>query len=695
MVGLAAIVIAFAAWLAFDMQPLRVAPGTPSTPSTTSPVSTNRPDIVLITIDTFRADRIGRGFTPTIDQVAARGVRFRNARTTVPLTLPAHASLLTGQLPGVHGVRENGATLPPDAPRIAPVLKNAGYATGGFVGAFVLDRRFGLAAGFDRYDDGVRRDPRAVDRLEAERSAAHVVDSALAWLSTVRSSFFLWVHLYDPHIPYAPPDEFRRRAGGDAYDGEIAYADAQVGRLLDAIAARSRDRAPFVAILGDHGEGLGEHGERTHGMLAYDTTLRIPLVVAGPGIAPGVIDAPASIVDVMPTLLGLAGGIELGGARLDGTDLLRNGPADRDVVAETMYPRAAAWHPLSVLAGERWKLIKSSEVELYDLAHDPSEATDVAASHPTIVQGMSAQLGKLSASVPAPAVDPAAAERLRALGYVSGGAARVDARAPNPARVIGAWTTFETALAQVSGGQSADAIPVLRQLTARFPSPLFTGTLGRALLESGDARAAVKIYRAAAERNARDVTLFHDLAVAARAAGDRMEAVRAEQAALALSPDHPPALNGLGLLYAEAGRTAEAVDRFARAAAADPTNASYWTNLGNAQRSAGDHGAAERAYERALEVDPSYPDALNGRGVLLVQRRQPSQAVPLFTQALQRDPEFHEARLNLGIAYQESGDRTRAAQVYRELLARAPRGATRERSAAATLLKSLEEKGGR
>ena len=680
--GLAALVIAFAAWLAFNMQPIPVSP-----PATR--VSGERPDILLVTIDTFRADRLGRGFTPAIDALAARGVRFTNARTTVPLTLPAHASLMTGQLPAVHGVRENGATLPAAAPRLASILKSAGYATGGFVGAFVLDRRFGLAVGFDRYDDGVRRDPRAVDRLEAERPASGVMDAALEWLSTVQSSFFLWVHLYDPHIPYAPPDEFRRRAGGDAYNGEIAYADAQVGRLLDAIAGRSRDRAPFVAILGDHGEGLGEHGERTHGMLAYDTTLRIPLVVAGPGIAPGVNDEPTSIVDVMPTLLRLAGGTQPGGARLDGADLLRNRQADRDVVAETMYPRAAGWHPLSVLAGERWKLIKSSEVELYDVAQDPSERTDVAASHPAIVQGMSAQLGKLSASVPAPAVDPAAAERLRALGYVSGRAAEVDAKAPNPARVIDGWTTFETALAQVSRGQAANAVPVLRQLTARFPSSLFTGTLGRALLESGDARAAVKLYRAAAGRNARDATLFHDLAVAAKAAGDPAEALRAERAALTLNPDHPAASNGLGLLHAEAGRTADAAAAFARAADADPTNASYWTNLGNARRAAGDHAGAERAYRRALEVDPGYPDALNGEGVLLVQRGAASQAVPLFTRALERDPDLHEARLNLGIAYQESGDSARAAATYRELLARAPRTAARERAAAADLLGRL------
>ena len=660
----------------------------PADPATSG---ADRPDIVLVTIDTFRADRLGRGFTPAIDAVAARGVRFTHARTTVPLTLPAHASLMTAQLPAAHGVRENGGTLPKEAPRLASILKSAGYATGGFVGAFVLDRRFGLAEGFDRYDDGVRRDPRAMDRLEAERPGADVVDAALAWLSTVRSSFFLWVHLYDPHIPYAPPDEFRRRAGGDAYNGEIAYADAQLSRLLAAIAARGADGEPIVAVLGDHGEGLGEHGERTHGMLAYDSTLRIPLVLAGPGVPPGLVDAPVSIVDVMPTLLRLAGGMTLT-ARADGHDLLRTRRADRDVVGETIYPRAAGWHPLSVLAGERWKLIKSSELELYDVAADPSESTNVAASHAGIVQGMSARLGDLSAGAPTPALDPAAAERLRALGYVSGGAAPLDPGAPNPARVIDAWTAFETALGQVSSGSPAEGLPALRELTSRFPSAsLFVGTLGRALLEAGHEREAVRVYRAAVERHPQDASLFHDLAVAARSAGDAEEALRAEQAALALNANHPAALNGLGLLHADAGRTADAVDAFARAAAADPSNASYWTNLGNARRAAGDHGGAERSYERALEADPTYPDALNGLGVLLVQRRSASAAVPFFTRALERAPDFHEARLNLGIAYQESGDATRAAETYRRLLATAPASATRERAAARDLLTRLEK----
>ena len=224
------------------------------------------PDVALITIDTLRADRVGRGLTPTIDALAARGVRFSHARSAVPLTLPSHVTIMTGLLPVEHGVRENGTVFKAETPPLARVLSNAGYATAAFVGAYVLDRRFGLSDGFDVYDDRVSRDPSAMARLEAERKGGAVVDAALTWLATARRPYFLWVHLYDPHAPYDPPADFLAKAKGNAYDGEVVYADAQVARLLDAVRQRDPSNATLIAVAGDHGEGLGDHGEQTHGM---------------------------------------------------------------------------------------------------------------------------------------------------------------------------------------------------------------------------------------------------------------------------------------------------------------------------------------------------------------------------------------------------------------------------------------------
>ena len=649
-----------------------------------------RPNIVLITIDTLRADRIRRDLTPTIDGIAARGRRFTMARTTVPLTLPAHTSIMTGLLPAAHGVRENGVAFKSQRPTLAKSLGQAGYQTAAFVGAYVLDRRFGLADGFEHYDDRIVRDPNAVDRLEAERKGADVVDATLTWLANARSPYFVWIHLYDPHAPYAAPDEYVSRAGENPYDGEVAYADAQVARVETAL-ANSRDDT-VIAVVGDHGEGLGDHEERTHGMLTYDSTLRVPLVLSGPGIETGVVDGPVSVIDIAPTLLRRAGLTPDSNA--GGIDLLSAVPRDRDIFAESRYPRTVGWHSLSALAGERWKLVLSSSAELYDVTADPSEKSDVAAAHQSIVQGMTSRLRQMEPVGNASTqVDPQAGERLRALGYVSGSSSssgKDDPKAPNPATAIKTWSTFEEALGHLNAGHTSIAEPMLRDLASRFPSSsTFQATYARALMEGGKARDAVRVYREAISRSSPSAALFHDLAVAARAAGDAAEAMRAEQAALALDKESPSALNGLGLLHADAGRSGEAAASFERAATLDRSNPSYWTNLGNARRELKDLGAAEAAYKRALQVDANYPDALNGLGVLLVQRGAASEAIPLLNRAVEESPNFHEARLNLGIAYQESGDRAKATETYRQLLATPGPAARRQRQAAAELLKAL------
>ncbi len=672
-----------------------------------APTPGSRLNVLLITIDTLRADRVGRGLTPAIDGLAARGTSFAHVRATVPLTLPSHVSLMTGTIPPVHGVRDNGVVFERKRPTVARIFGDAGYATAAFVGAYVLNRRFGLDEGFDVYDDRVTRDPARAERLEAERPAAAVVDAAIEGLALVagngsripdprsRRPFFLWVHLYDPHAPYTPPAEFLQKAGGNAYDGEVAYADAQVGRLLAALDAHGLTASTAIVITGDHGEGLGEHGEQTHGMLVYDSTLRVPLIVSAPGL--NTAGSSPCHHEIAAGLLRAAG---LGGRIPDGmaaghlfSDSAPDPALDCAAYAETQYPRRAGWHALTAVADGRWKLISSSERELYDLQNDARELRNVAAERQQTVQGMTSVLSRMQpASSAAAPVAPEAAERLRALGYVSGsGAIKSDDRAaPNPASHIGTWAAFERAFSTLQSGKAGEAAAMLKPLAAENPgAPVFQSTYAQALRESGDARAAVAIYRATVARWPGDAALFHDLAVAARDAGDPKEALRAEQAALALDGGSAMALNGLGLLHADAGRPADAATAFERASAADPANPSYWTNLGNARRELGNLEAADAAYRKALEIDAAHADALNGLGVTLVQRKRAAEAVPLFTRALAGAPDFHEARLNLGIACQESGDRDRAAAIYRELLARAPASAVRERRAAADLLRQV------
>jgi tetratricopeptide (TPR) repeat protein len=365
-----------------------------------------------------------------------------------------------------------------------------------------------------------------------------------------------------------------------------------------------------------------------------------------------------------------------------------------DVFSESRYPRRAGWHALSALSDAQWKLILSSERELFDLRTDPSEKNNVAVSHPNIVQAMAARLDSIhrSESAEATTVAPEAAERLRALGYVSGSAAigPDDPQALNPARGIATWVAFEAALKNLRAGRPAASLASLGALAQSNPrGQVFLTTYAQGLKDAGRAKEALAVYKVAAARWPSDPALFHDLAVAAREAGDIPEAARAEQAALALDGTSAMAHNGMGLLHADAGRAREAAAAFQKAVGEDPTNASYWTNLGNARRAMNDAAGAEAAYRKALDLDATFADALNGLGTLLVESGRAADAVPLFERALKREPQFHEARLNLGIALQESGQRARAAAVYRELLATAPPSAKRERDAAAQLLRAL------
>jgi choline-sulfatase len=659
-----------------------------------------KPNVLLITIDTLRADRVGRGLTPAIDGLAARGMRFTGARSTVPLTLPSHASIMTGTLPPENGVRVNGDMLA-GRPTLARAFHDAGYRTGAFVGAYVLDRRFGLSGGFDTYDDRVQRDPSGAARLDAERRGDIVVDAALRWLPGGSKPFFAWVHLYDPHAPYNPPQEFLAKAGGNPYDGEVAFADAQVARLLDWLRTSGELDRTIVALAGDHGEGLGEHGELTHGMLAYDSTLRVPLVIALPPeggsheIRAGnsrsfrlqaegsTDDTPVSLADLAGTLLHAAGLAVPAG--------MRDGPlgGNREAYGETAYPRTAGWHDLAALAFDQWKVVLSSEAELYDITADPGETRNLAWQKPALVDGARRRLTALQAAkgpAAAAAVSPEAAERLRALGYVSGAAGPADATAPNPAKHITAWNTFERELSRLSGGDARGALPGLAALARAYPdAPVFQGTYARALKDTGRAQQAVDLYRRLVARWPKDAALYHDLAVAATAAGMPAEAARAEQAALTLQPSNAAASNGLGLILVEQGRTADALQAFARATTDDPSNATFWTNLGNARREAGEAAPAEEAYRRALEADPRSADAANGLGVLLVQAHRAPEAIHWFEQALAGSPRFVEARLNLGIAHQESGNRDKAIDTYRRVLADAPAGSKEHRAATALL----------
>jgi len=414
-----------------------------------------RPPIILITIDTLRADRLGsygsrRGLTLSLDAFAREATRFTVAVTQVPLTLPSHATMLTGLHPAHHGIRTNdGFRLSPAAPTLAASLKAAGYATGAFIGGYPLRRSSGLSRGFDRYDDEFLAAPDAT-----ERPADAVMQSASAWIdANATTPFFAWIHLFDPHSPYTPPAPFAAAHRDNPYDGEVAYTDAAVGRFLDRLRQRDLFTPAAIIVVADHGESLGEHGERTHGTFLYDATIRVPMLIkmATVRVTPQ-IDVPVETADLAPTIAAIAG------ARLDHTDgrsvlpLIDGaaGDADRPAYAESFYQNVLlGWSPLRAVRTARWKLIDAPRSELYDLEDDAGELQNRLAERATLASGLQRALRALESGRGATdeargAATRESAERLRSLGYASGSTVPTAAStAIDPKDHIAVWAEIE------------------------------------------------------------------------------------------------------------------------------------------------------------------------------------------------------------------------------------------------------------
>jgi choline-sulfatase len=409
--------------------------------------------VVLITLDTTRADRLpAYGFMdasmPHLDRLAREGVVFDQAASVSPLTLPAHASLFTGLLPPAHGVRDNAdSPLAPDHTTLAEILQGRGFRTGAFVGSVVVDADRGLAQGFERYS-GVGASDRPRPR-RGQRRADEVIGDATGWLEEVAGSrFFLWAHLYDPHRPYDPPEPFRSRYA-DPYVGEIAFADSQIGRLLEQLEAHDLLDRTLLIVAADHGESLGEHGERDHGIFIYQSVIRVPLIMRGPGIAPGRIGEVVRLTDVMPTVLDLLG---IPAPALDGVSLVdlmrgRRGDLDREAYAESLYPQRFGWSPLRALRQGRYKFIEAPRPELYDLHRDPFEERNLYDERRPMADALAQRLAVIGDREPAPGgraeaglVSPALQQRLAALGYVGSVSPRALPEAadlPDPKDCIG------------------------------------------------------------------------------------------------------------------------------------------------------------------------------------------------------------------------------------------------------------------
>jgi Flp pilus assembly protein TadD len=550
--------------------------------------------VLLVTIDTLRADRVGAygdaaARTPRLDALAREGVVFERAFSPVPLTLPAHATILTGLLPPEHGVRGNGAFALPAAPAtLAEAFQARGLETAAFVAAFPVARRFGLDRGFDAYDDAIQR-ATGLHFEFAERRADRVVDAALAWLAGRSGAVFVWVHLYDPHAPYDPPAGFRDL---DPYRGEIAFADAQLGRLLTAWDARAA--AGVTAVASDHGEAFGEHAEESHGLFVYDTTLRVPLLLRGPGIPAGVrVGSPVGLADLAATLSELVGkgpfphGRSL--ARFWGRGRQAAAAEEAALYAETLAPRFDfGWSELRAWREGRYKYVRAPRAELYDVEADPGESRDLKALQPAVAERLAgrleAALGRMGDALSHRAPDTEAAERLRALGYVQGPGGRGSAADPKDkvelARLIARATGPFRGPAEVAA--------VYADLASRDPeNPLVNFRLADALLRAGRTREAASVFRRVVEAGPRSADPFVGLATACAQLGRLGEAQSVLEQALEVEPGNGQVHYNLGELARLRGDTAEARARYEGALADPVTRERAQARLGALARAGG------------------------------------------------------------------------------------------------------------
>ena len=594
------------------------------------------PSILLVTLDTTRADSVGYESpaveTPALEALARRGQVFSQAYGTAPMTLPSHASMLTGLYPAEHGIHENGRTLSEDSEVLAGLLREAGYATAAFVSGFPLSRQFGLARGFGHFDDHLGEG--------TERSAAETTQKALAYLRQAGDGpVFLWVHLFDPHEPYAAPEPFRSRYPKDPYLAEIAAMDREVGRLVEAFEARFSEQGTKLLVVGDHGEGLGDHGETYHGNLLYQGVMRVPLIVAGTGISAGRRDHAVSVRRVFDTVLHWAG---LGGEKhfLSGV---------REVIlAEAMKPLLQyGWQPQVMAVGEGIKVIRSGGLEVYDLRSDPGETKNLAGS-----LDLDREVRRALREYPLPGGDDGAEEaeplsredqeRLASLGYAApAGRAPQRADAPSPRQMTHLFGSLDRGSGLFVRQRYEEAIPVYEEVLAADPENLMvTVRLAVASSVLGRDERALELFERARSIDAGSLDLRHYLAMHHFRAGEWEDAAPLFESVLAGMPRRLPALESLARIREKQGRIEEAMSLLARAAALQKAPSKTLVRLGDLRMSRGDTAGAIDAYEEAWQHRRGSFERFLELGVLHLAAGRPAEARDFLDQVPPSHPGY-------------------------------------------------------
>jgi len=620
-----------------------------------------QPNVVFITIDTLRADHLGcYGYkqihTPNIDALAAESFRFERAYTPVPVTLPAHTAIFTGTYPTLSGMHDfSGNKLSPKQATLASVLKQQGYTTGAVLGSAVLDSRFGLNQGFDFYYDHFDFNRLQESNLEEmERPGNIVADVALDWLAkNSQSKFFLWMHLYDPHYPYRPPAPYSEQYKDRLYDGEIAFADAQVGRLIAFLKAKGLYRNTLIVLTGDHGESLGEHGEKTHGFFIYNATLHVPVLIHLPASTSGkAVTELVSLTDLMPTVLAelkLDVPTQVQGHSL--LPLLTEKSDTRSLYAETFLPRLHFnWSELRSVETEKYQFIEAPKPELYDLAADPGETHNLYVEKKAVAGELQARLNTLVRQYSADqelaektGLDPALMERLKSLGY-----------------------------AGFSGGGNSTAN------TSSLPDPKdriqVYELISDAIAESqhGDYQPSTEKLLAALKTEPSSVPVHYLLGLNYYRLREFPKAVEEFQQVLQLSPDYELAAFQLGLAYARTGDFDQAIVALKKALELDATNFSAAYNLGAAYLKKQMVPEAAAAFRQSIAVNPDYAPAHRALGQILLYQGQADESLSELRKATELDPHDAEAHAALAKALAAKGLNAEAEEEMRKAQAARP-----------------------
>jgi arylsulfatase A-like enzyme/Flp pilus assembly protein TadD len=653
-------------------------------------------DVILVTIDTLRADALGfrgntRVRTPFLDSLAARGTVFTHAHAHNVVTLPSHTNILTGLYPWQHGVRDNaGFTLASEHPTIASRLREAGFATGAFVSAFPLDSRFGLDRGFDVYDDAYPATSNALDFAVQERPGSETLQHAAQWWqSNAGRKRFLFVHLYEPHAPYLPPPPFRDEYRNDLYLGEVAAADAMLAQTLGPLLKESPDA--LVIITGDHGEALGDHGEKTHGLFAYESTLAVPLLVVDPSRKASVDERYVRHVDIVPTILARAG--ITAPPELKGRSLFAEGDPGYTYFEALSASLNRGWAPLvGAIEGGR-KLIELPIPELYDLPSDPKETRNRFADERRSVTSIRAKLRADAPAGNAKRQDVGSEEQatLLSLGYLSGTSSSKTTytAADDPKNLIGIDNELHDAIAAYQMGDLARALQRAKAIvTARPDMEIAQQMLAFFLTQNERPDEAIQVLERRVETGrANDATRI-------RLGLLLSETGRAREAIALLRPfadrTDPDLLNAYGIALADDGDVPGAVKQFERILATDSANARAYQNLGIVALRAGQIQRARGYLEKALSLSPKLPLALNALGVVEARMGNHDAAIEHWSRAVAIDPSQFDALFNLGLVAANAGRADVARKALREYLERAP--ATRyaaERAQAANVLQRL------